>query len=185
MPGSPPSILPRRNRIWVRFYPAKKKKKNLIACRGLGRVAGPTWCCHSASGPCAIVQPLAANTHVELDVVTRAWEQKVPPCLLKGMAAAAARSSADTGGQRGAAAVGHGIAVYPPERVLASRPRASGRGVGAPLIYRPCQVGSGRCVSWTLPVHVHGGLGHACARRAVLPPFRSHSAVRTREAAVR
>jgi hypothetical protein len=33
------------------------------------------------------MQPLAANTHVELDVVTRAWEQKVPPCLLKGMAA--------------------------------------------------------------------------------------------------
>jgi hypothetical protein len=33
------------------------------------------------------VQPLAANTHVELDVVNRAWEQKVPPCLLKGMAA--------------------------------------------------------------------------------------------------
>jgi hypothetical protein len=33
------------------------------------------------------VQPLAANPHVELDVVTRAREQKVPPCLLKGMAA--------------------------------------------------------------------------------------------------
>ena len=28
-------------------------------------------------------QPLAANSHVELDLVTRAWEQKVPPCLLK------------------------------------------------------------------------------------------------------
>jgi hypothetical protein len=26
------------------------------------------------------VQPLAANPHVELDVVTRAWEQKVKKC---------------------------------------------------------------------------------------------------------
>jgi hypothetical protein len=33
------------------------------------------------------VQPLAANPDAGLDVVTRAWEQKVPPCLLKGMAA--------------------------------------------------------------------------------------------------
>jgi hypothetical protein len=49
----------------------------------------------------------------------------------------------------------------------------------------PCQVGSGSCAPRALPVHVHGGLGNACARRAVLPPFRSHSAVRTREAAVR
>jgi hypothetical protein len=31
--------------------------------------------------------------------------------------------------QRGAAAVAHGVVVYPPQRVLASRPRASGRGV--------------------------------------------------------
>jgi hypothetical protein len=32
--------------------------------------------------------------------------------------------------------------------------------VRVPLVYRPCQAGSGICVPRPVPVHVHGGLGH-------------------------
>jgi hypothetical protein len=60
--------------------------------------------------------------------------------------------------QRGAAAVAYGVAVYSPQGVLPSRSRTSAPGVSAPLVHRPCQVGSGSCVPRAVPVHVHGGL---------------------------
>jgi hypothetical protein len=42
------------------------------------------------------VQPLAASTYMYVDpaVVERAWEQKVPPCLLKGLAGLSMQSAA-------------------------------------------------------------------------------------------
>jgi hypothetical protein len=50
--------------------------------------------------------------------------------------------------QRGAAAVAYGVVVYPPQRVLSSRSRTSGRGVNAPATRLPpclpCQAGSGQ-----------------------------------------
>ena len=39
-------------------------------------------------------QPLAASPHVDPAVVERAWEQKVPPCLLKGLAGLSMQSEA-------------------------------------------------------------------------------------------
>jgi hypothetical protein len=73
-------------------------------------------------------------------------------------------------------------AARPPESV--ARPRSWRHCTTRPPPL-PCQVSSGSCVPRTVPVHVHGGLGYACARRTVLPSFRSHSSVRTREVAVR
>jgi hypothetical protein len=40
------------------------------------------------------VQPLAASPYVDPAVVERAWEQKVPPCLLKGLAGLSMQSAA-------------------------------------------------------------------------------------------
>ena len=40
------------------------------------------------------VQPLAASPYVDPAVVERAWEQKVPPCLLKGLAGLSMQSEA-------------------------------------------------------------------------------------------
>jgi hypothetical protein len=42
--------------------------------------------------------------------------------------------------QGGAAAVAHGVLVYPPQRNLPSWSCASGRGISPPRVHRPCQV---------------------------------------------
>jgi hypothetical protein len=40
------------------------------------------------------VQPPAASPYVDPAVVERAWEQKMPPCLLKGLAGISMQSAA-------------------------------------------------------------------------------------------
>jgi hypothetical protein len=64
--------------------------------------------------------------------------------------------------QRGAAVIAHGVVVYPPQRVLPSRSRASGggRGASAPLVHHRASTALVRC--WALGAAYRGQCRYTC-----------------------